>query len=107
MAIGTYLRGFWSRVKDRRAYARRGPRTIRLRNDTNKTLAAFVGPYVDQYDIPAGAVAELRGLDPGQDVVDVGVHVDPEGVCLSFECYNQIEVTVDGRRLSQVLTRAR
>jgi hypothetical protein len=89
--------GWLANLRNRWARARRGPRTIRLRNDTGQTLRLYIEPIPYAYDIPVGRVAELRGLDPEEDELDFEVHKDASVTIWSG---NDVAVFVDDRRLA-------
>ncbi len=87
-------------MRARRAHVRRGPRTIRLHNDSGETLRLCIEPFPYHYDIPVGEIAELRGLDPDEDVLEFMVHKD---ACVSVWSSNEVAVVLVGeRRLSPV-----
>jgi hypothetical protein len=77
-------------------------RTIRLDNKTDRALRLCVEPIPYHYDVPAGAIAELRGLDPADDVLDLIVQTDPEGASVSIFSCKDVTVFVSGRRLATV-----
>jgi hypothetical protein len=94
--LSVSVQGWLSNLRARRAHARRGPRTIRLDNSTGATLRLCIEPIPAHYDIPPGDVAELRNLDPEEDVLDIIVHKDASVSIYSLN----VAVFVSDRRLS-------
>lgn len=78
-------------------------KTVRLYNDTGGRLTLCVEPFPDHdmYEFAPGEVAELTGFDE-EGVVDILVHTDPQGGCISLCSHHGITVSVDGRPRARV-----